>query len=204
MAVLSDGDALRWHRLAGRIAEATERRLDGRVVANRVRTWRDRWTLEPLEVSLRRARAAAAALSGATLLVRTDVAEFYPSVTPKALADTLARLGVPPEDATGAREMVEGWSSDGCRGLPIGPPGSAVLANAVLATVDVSVAGLPFVRWVDDYLIGVRSERHGEEVLERLDHALALLGLRRSEPKTTIGGPADPAWLRASPCGTRR
>jgi hypothetical protein len=203
MAVPSERDARRWRDVVGQIAATSEGRLDRRVVANRVRWRRDRWTLEPIEMSLWRARRAAAALPGA-IAVRTDVADFYASVTPRALADALTGLGVPREDATGATEMVEGWSGHGYPGLPVGPPGSAVLANAVLVTVDAVVADRPFVRWVDDYLIGVRSERQGGEVLERLDHALDVVGLRRSAPKTTIGGGLDAAWLRASPCGTRR
>jgi hypothetical protein len=68
------------------------------------------------------------------------------------------------------------------------------MANAVLAPVDAALDGFRFLRWVDDYLVAASSEREAEEALERMDHALAGLGLLRSEPKTRIGADAE-TWL---------
>ncbi len=49
-------------------------------------------------------------------------------------------------------------------GLPVGPEASAMLASAVLSDADDAIEseGVLHVRWVDDFLIRVRDERHGE------------------------------------------
>lgn len=86
--------------------------------------------------------------------------------------------------------MLEGWGSEGYPGLPIGPPGSAVLANALLDPVDRAVAPSPFLRWVDDYVIGLDDPSEAAAVLDRLDEALDGVGLRRSERKTCISASA--------------
>jgi hypothetical protein len=132
-----------------------------------------------------------AAVRGAVVLT-TDVRDFFPSITPDTIARALLDAGAPAEDAAQAAAMLEGWDSLGYRGLPIGPPASAVLANAVLRPVDDAV-GEPFVRWVDDYLSVVEGEGDAAGVLDRMDEALARLNLSRSHRKTRIG-PA-PGWL---------
>lgn len=171
-----------------------ERSLPGHVLANRVLGGAAGWVLEPVGPALRRARRAAAALSGPPVVLHTDVAAFYASVSPSVVASTLHALGAAPEDRQTTAAMLEGWGADGYPGLPIGPPGSAVIANAVLAPVDAALNAFRYLRWVDDYLVAASSERHVEEALERIDHALAALGLARSEPKTRIA--ADPGtWL---------
>ncbi|HEV3475331.1 MAG TPA: RNA-directed DNA polymerase [Actinomycetota bacterium] len=191
MAGLSAPDAAAWDALAGRVALALEPRLDPRVVANRARFDSEGWRLADLRPALKRARRRARRLARtARYLIHTDVAAFYPSVTPSTLHARLRRLA--PAEGRLAAAMVDGWGSEGYAGLPIGPPGSAVIANAVLVPVDRVLADTSFLRWVDDYLIGAESERAAVEILERLDEALARLGLRRSEAKTSLieGGQA--------------
>jgi Reverse transcriptase (RNA-dependent DNA polymerase) len=187
MAVLSERDARRWHDLAGRVAMALEPRLPGSVLANRV----------PLGAALRVAATASTHLARrARVLVRTDVASFYPSVRPAVLAEAVAAAGADPEDARLAAGMLDGWWSEGYPGLPIGPPGSAVLANAVLHPVDGALDGRPFLRWVDDYLIGCPNERDAARVLEGIDEALDRLSLRRAPGKTFLEEPRLPfRWL---------
>jgi hypothetical protein len=98
--------------------------------------------------------------------------------------------------------MIEGWSESGCRGLPIGPVGSAVLANAVLTSVDSGLRSLHFVRWVDDYVIALTSERATADILDRLDTFLDQLHLRRSLPKTEVlEGTGDIPWLASKAHG---
>jgi Reverse transcriptase (RNA-dependent DNA polymerase) len=128
------------------------------------------------------------------VVLHTDVAAFYASVSPSLVASTLRALGVDREDRRTVASLLEGWGAHGYPGLPIGPPGSAVMANAVLAPVDAALDGFRFLRWVDDYLVTASSESGAEEALERMDHALAGLGLLRSEPKTRMGAGAE-TWL---------
>jgi hypothetical protein len=133
------------------------------------------------------------------VIVRTDVAAFYPSVRPAVLFDALRRLGVPAGVAGTAADLLEGWGSEGYAGLPIGPPASAVMANVVLASVDASLGARPFLRWVDDYLVSVPSARIAGEVLDRVHIALDRMGLRPAPSKTALldAGPAL-RWLGTS------
>jgi hypothetical protein len=132
--------------------------------------------------------------------MRTDVEEFYASVTPAVLSRALEEAGAPPEDSQLAATMLESWCADGYQGLPVGPVGSAVLANAVLKSVDEALSSLRFVRWVDDYVIAVPSVRAASEILERLDTSLDRLGLRRSVPKTGVFEVLGAvAWLQHGP-----
>lgn len=199
-AVLSDRDERTWNSLVGRVASMLEPRLDRRVAANRTFAGRGEpgeWRLEAMGVAVGRARTMAPRQG---LLLRTDVEAFYASITPPVLVRVLDELGIPPEQSRLAGHMIEGWSSSGYGGLPIGPVGSAVLANAVLCSVDKALDSLHFVRWVDDYLIALPSDRAAAGILDRLDASLDRLHLRRSVPKTEVlEGTTGISWLRGNP-----
>jgi hypothetical protein len=196
MAHLSERDARAWHILGGRVAAVLEPRLGPEVVANRALVSRGRWRLETLEASFSRLEArlgAALRPSGdGRGYLCTDVEDFFPSLEPETVARALLAVGVSREDAAQVAEVLAGWAALGYRGLPIGPAASAVVANAVLRSVDQAV-GAPFVRWVDDYLVRPAGERRATEVLERMDEALDRLGLRRSLSKTHLR--PGPGWL---------
>jgi hypothetical protein len=196
MAVLSDRDARRYASLAGRAASAVEAASLPGVVASRVRFGTRGWSLVPVGPSLRAARSRAAALARRSpFLLRTDVASFYPSVDPAVACRALVDRSVDGTIAAETADLLEGWGSEGYPGLPVGPPGSAVVANAILDAVDRALGGFPFLRWVDDYLIGVDTASRTEAVLDRLDEALAGVGLRRSERKTSLWpSPAGVVW----------
>ncbi|HZA61126.1 MAG TPA: RNA-directed DNA polymerase [Actinomycetota bacterium] len=189
---LSRRDAMAWHALAGRVGVCLEGRLDRRVVANRLEHNGSTWRLEEMDRAAARARAIAAVNVGTVL--HTDVEDFYASVRPGVLERTLRDAGVEGGDAALAAAMIDAWGRAGVPGLPVGPPGSAVMANAVLMSVDASLGARPFLRWVDDYRVAVASEDDAGAVLLRLDEALGRLGLRRSVAKTVVGRARDLRW----------
>jgi Reverse transcriptase (RNA-dependent DNA polymerase) len=195
MAVLSGRDAERWRQMGQRVADVLEPILGRRVLAGRsMRSGRE-WRPEALGPALRRARLAAERLvAGSSVVLRTDVREFYPSVDPSTLYRCLRRVGLPAEAANAASAMLEGWGSDGYPGLPVGPPASAVLSNAVLVPVDQALGDGPWLRWCDDLLIGIRSVADADGVLDRLDVELAGLGLDRSGLKTHVLEGAAVRW----------
>jgi hypothetical protein len=204
MARLSEPDAARWHALAGRVAVLIGRALPLRVLANRAVVGGRGWSLEPVGPSLRRARELGRRMAASSVVVRTDVVAFYPSVTPSRASGALIDVGAEGGDARLAASMLEGWASEGYPGLPIGPPASAVLANAVLRPVDRAVARFSFVRWVDDYLVAAPYPSQVPEILERLDESLGALGLARSVPKTVTAGPPERlTWLNGASLGNR-
>ncbi len=200
LAQLSPPEAQLWDGLGALVAERLEPRLDPRVVANRALIEGGRWQLHPFGPAFWNARRAAERLRrGSSALLRTDVSSFYPSVLPGVLCSALIRSGTDSSDAHRAAALVERWGSEGRPGLPIGPPASAVLANAVLRDLDGTLAGLPFLRWVDDVLIALRSPGAGALVLERIDESLDRLGLTRNEAKTAIlDAPRPFRWLGRS------
>jgi hypothetical protein len=192
MALLTRRDEGPWRQLGQRVADVLEPILGRRVLAGRSMHYGREWRPEPLGQALWRARHAAERLvAGSNVVVRTDVRDFYPSVDAAILYRCLRRVGLPAEDANTASGMLEGWGSHGYAGLPVGPPASAVLSNAVLVPVDEELGDGRWLRWCDDLLIGVRRMADAGRVLDRLDTELAGLGLERSGPKThVLEGPA--------------
>jgi hypothetical protein len=203
LARLSERDGRRWHGLTGRVAPLVEGALPANVLANRVVGGGAGFALEPVGLALRRTRRATSRFDRAPVVLRADVRSFYASVSPTVLAATLTCLGASRCDAHEAAAMLDGWGSHGYPGLPIGPPGSAVLANAVLRPADDALGRFRFLRWVDDYLVAAASDRAAEEALERIEETLSRLSLALNRSKTVIeqrngmwpGGRHGPASL---------
>lgn len=192
MAILAERDATAWCNLAARIAAPLNRTLRPGILADRSGTG---LAGRRLGRAVARARMLANRLARTSaLVVRTDVANFYPSVEPAVLHRSVGEAGADPEDARLAAEMLEAWGAHGYGGIPVGPPASAVLANAVLRPVDEALHDFRVLRWVDDCLIGARSEREAQEALDRLDESLDRLKLRRNPGKTRVG-PGTGGWL---------
>lgn len=182
MARLSPRDAATWDALGACLAPLLERRMDPRVLANRAARCGWTWRPVPAGPALEHARMARRRYAGQREAIATDVRSFYASVQPGVLHTALVRAGAGRPAADLASTMVEGWGI----GLPIGPDGSAILANAVLIPVDRELGDTPFLRWVDDYLLPAGFP------LERLDDALDAVGLERSVAKTAPLDPDDP------------
>lgn len=168
-----------------------ERALAPTVFANRA-GGADAWRtiLEPWTIARARyERAVRAAESGrGRAWFVGDVADCYGSITPPVVGRALRSMGVDPSLTGHIERMLRSFEERGVRGLPVGPAPSAVLANAVLASVDDAVAraaGSPVLRWVDDVVVGAcpARARAAEETYER---SLRALGLRPHAVKTGV------------------
>ena len=181
----------RYAAVVAPVVSAIERSLSTSVRANRVA----RVELDPPRIVLRRWRLERRcfrerlARLGAEhpVLLATDVRRCYPSIRASAVARVVDVL------AAGTRgdaiaSFLEELGSRGITGLPIGPAPSAVLANAVLGTVDhaLQLASVPHLRWVDDLVIAIGRPGDADGVLQVIDAALRTVGLRRNEGKTLV------------------
>jgi hypothetical protein len=190
--------------LVGRI----ERSLGPEVIANRARPSGSGWRLaawRPARDAWRAAigTAVASAPAGSVFAI-ADVRECYPSIGPATLAAVLGPSAHP------VIALLRTFADAGVVGLPIGPEPSAVLANAVLARLDVAIArgGAQHLRWVDDLVLwgdaaGVRT------AIDALAAAAAVLRLDLNERKTRLLDRDEVAPHRLSPtvrvrAGTRR
>ncbi len=186
----------RYASLVGILAPAVERGLHPGVVANRLTTG-PALAIEPWPLARARLRRALRAIGPATragTIVRSDVRDCYASIARGPVAMAVGAL----TDGATVRELLvtlDRIRGRGCAGLPIGPPGSAVLANVVLAQADRAIAatGVPHVRWVDDVLFFAASRGEAQRAFDAWRSALATAGLEPNLAKTAVG--IEPGWL---------
>jgi hypothetical protein len=183
MVALEPGDDAVYRDLVARAATALERSLGPAVVANRVVG--APLVLENWRVAHERWRGAIGRSAARGFRVHVDVADCYDSIRPEVVAVSLRSAGADPRSLVRLlHELVE----HGVPGLPIGPEASAVLANAVLAPVDLALAaaGAPHVRWVDDVVAFAPGRRRAMVLTAVVRRELEALGLRLNEGKTRI------------------
>jgi hypothetical protein len=189
--------AARYDELVAAVAPMVEASLSRAVCANRV----VESSVAPPVLRLapwRTERVAFAAglerfASRSPCLVFTDVSECYRSVRPGIVERSLVHAGAGSVHAAAVRTFLEGLERIGVIGLPIGPDPSAVLANAVLSTVDRALAaeGYEYLRWVDDVVVAADPSATAEAVAI-VGRALATVGLRPNDAKTRVVlGPDD-------------
>jgi hypothetical protein len=193
MVLLDAVDAARLHEPVRAVARRVDAAMSAAVIADRLTCGNLAphgygWLLPWLPALGRlRSRASALASDGRHILLRTDVADCYASIASDRVESALVRLGAHPSEAGRVRGVLEALTEAGVRGLPVGPAASSILANAVLSAGDRSLEGTAFLRWVDDYLVFVRTEAEASAALDRLGETLDRVGLRLSEHKTSVG-----------------
>lgn len=171
---------------------AVERALRPTVFANRAGYGRTgRTILEPWTAARARyVRAVrAAGEGGERAWFVGDVADCFGSIGPPVVGRALRSMGVDPGLARGIEDLLHSFEDHGVRGLPIGPAPSAVLANAVLASVDDALAraaGSPALRWVDDVVVPVAGVARARAVAEAYERSLGALDLRPHPLKTEV------------------
>ena len=188
--------AARYLGAVAAVAPSVEAGLSDAVVANRVA----RACVDPPVLRLRPFRGERAAFrrrlvalaAHSPCLLFADVRSCFPSIAAEAVERALRALGCPGEPVADVVAVLRRLSGLGVRGLPVGPDASAVLANAVLAEADRALEPAPFLRWVDDLVVGVAGRGQAVQALGSLRAALARAGLELNAAKTRVLTAADP------------
>lgn len=100
-------------------------------------------------------RSLGGARSQGAVIGLADVRECYASIGLGLVENALVAVEAPTSDRRDVLQLLERLHACQVPGLPIGPPGSAVLANGVLADIDSAIAdrGISHLRWVDDFAV---------------------------------------------------
>jgi hypothetical protein len=106
----------------------------------------------------------------------TDIADFYPRIYQHRLVNALqGAAGANKQDEIRALEkMLYRFSEGASYGIPIGPPASRLLGEAVLIDVDSTLMsyGIDFIRFTDDFVIFAKSPQEAEYGLRVLGETL--------------------------------
>lgn len=197
LAELAPRDTLALHTATARVGPLIEASMTSDVLADRL--------LDPCHLSddgsgwlapWRPARrvfdSRLRELSRGSLVLRTDVKDCFGSIAPAVVESALVGIGCDPAESVAIGAILAELARDGARGLPVGPPASSILANAVLAGVDRALMGMPHLRWVDDVIVFCEDAAEAGRTLFRLQRELAEVGLRIAWRKTSVGAPVEP------------
>lgn len=197
---LGEHDRRRYEVVVAAVIPDVERALGAGVVANRARPDPGGVALEPWDVARRRyARAIATAAAGPWRAAFVgDVHDCYGSIDPSIAERSLRSIGASRGSIERIDAVLRRLEGRGVRGLPVGPEPSAVLANAVLASVDRALAATvcrPALRWVDDVVVFAHDRREARMAAATFALALDALGLAAHPGKCRIVN--DPGALLA-------
>lgn len=123
------------------------------------------------------------------VVVQTDIASFYEHISHHYLENHLTDLfhdeGRLAKQVVGLLTKFSGGRSFG---LPVGGQGARVLAELMLHPIDreLTVLGVTWARFVDDYVVIATSSEHAYGSLAKLSHSLGDYGLNLSRSKTSI------------------
>jgi hypothetical protein len=134
---------------------------------------------------------------GKRYVLRTDVANFYPSIYTHALDWAITGKAKAKKNFKGKvnrlgkriDELVMAAQAGQTRGLPIGPDTSLLLAHVVLAPIDKSLKKAGFghgFRFMDDYELAFVDRTDADRALSALLSALSVYELELNSLKTRI------------------
>lgn len=132
----------------------------------------------------------------------TDIADFYPRIYQHRLVNAVEVATGPSErDYVRVLEKMLFRFADGTSyGIPVGPPASRLLGEAVLIDVDSALLsyGIDFVRFVDDFVMFADDSQHAEYALRILGETLFLhhgLTLQTAKTKVLTAGEYQDQYL---------
>lgn len=181
MACMDPFDLVTYRGLVGRQALTLAAAVDSTVVlSSRLEELPPGWRVEHFSKPTgERRRLGYELLDVHRVLGTLDILEFYPRTTRPALETLPCHI----QDPAGFGALLD-WldslhSSSPVTGLPIGPGGSELLGNALLAPADAALAalGVPFLRYMDDTWVFLSSEEEFPRVLTEYAGAAGALGL---------------------------
>ncbi|MCE2424798.1 MAG: RNA-directed DNA polymerase [Pseudomonadales bacterium] len=123
-----------------------------------------------------------------------DIADFYNQVYHHRVGGSLETCGISSPRARNVEKFLSRFTAKQSRGLPVGPSGSHLLAEACLTDIDTFLkqAGVPFVRYIDDFRVFSDSKAQLTGLLQRLTRLLyANHGLALQTGKTEIENTDD-------------
>ena len=129
---------------------------------------------------------------GPKKIIRTDIANYYPSINTEKLIQLLeASHGhlIDPRIMNLIRKvLIDNKSKDGYSGLPLGIGFCVLLANYYISQMKLAehFRGIDLVRYEDDIMFIVDEKVDEKEILARLDAIYDEFGIKRSEKKTEI------------------
>lgn len=123
----------------------------------------------------------------------TDIADFFPRIYQHRLVNALEAASTPAKKPhiRALEKILSRLAEGNSYGIPVGPPASRVLAEAVLIDVDSQLIsnGIDFIRFVDDYLIFAPTPQGAEYAIRLLGETLFLNhGLTLQTAKTKVIG----------------
>lgn len=115
-------------------------------------------------------------------VVLADIADFYNQISHHRVTHAFEEAGCSRERATGIENFLMNLTGGHSRGIPVGPSGSILIAEAILNDVDTFLLrrGYIHTRYVDDFRIFCTSKQHAHRALHDLadylyaSHKLAL------------------------------
>lgn len=185
LSLASAHDLVVLRTLAGRIVARTDSLLLPEVLSNRL--WRPPpgWRFRKANHAFRLLiQTATSHINDGYSLTRSDVENFYPTLSADRLEVNYPAWGCDPEAVASIGRFIRTWAP---LGIPIGPEAFGVIGNAYLLPLDVRLAAIPdirFLRWVDDVWIFSRNFTDREWAMSVFDHELDLLEVTRSIEKT--------------------
>lgn len=191
LVVLSRVDDAAFSRSVAGAMPAIRRALGRESHANRVVRWDPARgpILEPWEPARRRWQRDVRRLEiDADRVAVTDVRACYASISPSVVTDRLRAIRAPEACVHEIGSWLRVFLEAGVDGLPVGPVGSAILADAVLSIGDEALrpTGAAHVRWVDDVAIFATDDRTRAAALEALRRAWSSCGLEPHDGKTVL------------------
>lgn len=123
-----------------------------------------------------------------TVIIKTDIGGFYDHIYHHRIENLIEDL-FPKNQSTIATQVIRflsRFSSGRSFGLPVGGQCSRILAELLMASVDVKLLdeGVNFYRYVDDFTIIAENYVQGYSALSILSNALADYGLTLNRTKT--------------------